>query len=709
MKIRQKRMVLLLVVSLVPAIVIALLYSRLMLVTGTELAEQRREALIEDGRFFLRSLVDSYGQIIVRDRLTIENAIERQVREVEHCLSINSGVPGTSYFNADYEDQARGPAALTTLDKYNRAVDGLEAPIPVTFDHQVFVLQGGVTRQETASDVNRLLPMTAVYRELHDDSPGLVQWLYTCLETGLHSSYPGHGGYPAEFDARQRPWYRQAVESGQMTWTILSDVSTGKVNLSGSHVVRRPGGDIAGVCGIDVRMAGVLETIQLPDAWQGEAIVLQVQPNPQESSIDRTFLIVAQEKYIASGESWDENLEWQYLNSSDADELFAMGIDVAAGTSGVRRMAFDGRDMFWAYNAWEDGALLQVVIIPYDLVVARALAAQVYIEEEIKGGLRVAGGVLLIVLIIAILVAIRNSRSLTRPIRQLARAANALATGNFNSRVSIETGDELQDLGEAFNEMGSRLEEHQRMKQALAVATEIQQHLLPHDSPQLERFDIAGRSVACDETGGDYFDFVEVVELAPGKMGVAVGDVTGHGIGAGLLMATARSALRNLAVVYGEDLDRLFETLNRSLHRDTGSARFVTLFYGLLCTETGELRWVSAGHDPPLRLRKISGEFELLTEGGGIPLGALPQASYSQAGPLTLEPGDLLMVGTDGIWEAENREGEQFGMDRVRQTLLANQTADAADICNVMIDDVTRFRDGAPQTDDITLVIIRVR
>ncbi len=708
MRIRQKRTVLLLVFSLAPAVIIALLFNQLMLRTGNELASEQREVLIEDGCFYLQSLVDNYNQIVIRDRKTFELALAKQAQTVEELLRLTPPSNPSIFLSEDYNNWNEAITDLTSIDKYSKIIDGKPVPIPISFNEQVFVPVGTVSRETYQSDMARLSAMPETYHELLNTNPDLIQWLYTSFEVGFHSSYPGHGGYPADFDPRTRNWYTQAKKMRKRIWTIMPDVSTRRINITVSRPVFYPNGDFAGVTAIDVAMAGVLDMITIPESWQENTLVFQILPEFDKEDINNQLVIIAQDKYIDQGEEWQANPIFQRLTSSNQDEFTLMLEDIVAGRSGVRRLDYEGRDTFWAYNAWQEDALLQVIVVPADLVVASAAEAERFIQMSITNGLRFAGLILICVFLVAIITAVITSRSVTRPIQKLADAARDLTLGKFNAHVDINTRDELQDLGNVFNNIGIRLEEHQRMKQALAVATEIQQHLLPQSAPDIAGFDIAGQSIPCDETGGDYFDFVDVVEVAPGKIGIAVADVTGHGIGAGLLMATARSALRNLALVYGDNLPQLFTMLNRSLYRDTGSLRFVTLFYGLLGREELDLSWISAGHDPPLRLRTTTGEFDELSAGGGIPLGALPNAPYEQGGPVSLEPGDILMIGTDGIWEAEDTDGKQLGMDRVREVIKEQASNSADGICTAIINTVKEFREPAPATDDTTLVIIKV-
>jgi sigma-B regulation protein RsbU (phosphoserine phosphatase) len=254
--------------------------------------------------------------------------------------------------------------------------------------------------------------------------------------------------------------------------------------------------------------------------------------------------------------------------------------------------------------------------------------------------------------------------------------------------------------------MVAGLGERDRMKKSLAVAMEIQQHLLPQADPQLEGFDIAGKSLYCDETGGDYYDFIRLGDIGADKLGIAVGDITGHGIAAALLMASARGVLRSHAARHGTDLDELFGAINLHLVRDTGDERFMTLFYGILDVAQRTLTWTSSGHDPALWLRRQRGEIQELPN-TGIPLGILEEARYTQGGPVTLDHGDIIVIGTDGIWEARDPAEEMFGKDRLRQILSAQADSPSAEIHAAIVEAVRIFQGTAPRDDDITLVVIK--
>jgi len=172
-------------------------------------------------------------------------------------------------------------------------------------------------------------------------------------------------------------------------------------------------------------------------------------------------------------------------------------------------------------------------------------------------------------------------------------------------------------------------------------------------------------------------------------------------------MASARAVLRSQATLHGDDLSDLFRTLNIHLVRDTGDERFMTLFYCVLDAASCSLRWISGGHNPALLWRKSSRAVEEFGS-TGMPLGIMEDAEFERCGPVDLAPGDVFLIGTDGIWEAHNAAGEMFGQERFLAVLSANSDRSSQEIYDAVVEAVTDFRGGVPQEDDITLVVIKV-
>ncbi|NOR22863.1 MAG: SpoIIE family protein phosphatase [Desulforhopalus sp.] len=244
-------------------------------------------------------------------------------------------------------------------------------------------------------------------------------------------------------------------------------------------------------------------------------------------------------------------------------------------------------------------------------------------------------------------------------------------------------------------------------KKALILAGEVQKSLLPHEKPQVTGLDIAGRNVSCDEIGGDYFDFLWRHDSRKGAFSIVVGDISGHGVDSALLMTTARAFLRMRASQPGT-ISEIISEMNSHLAGDVlDTGKFMTLFYLTIDPEQRNLSWVRAGHDPALVYTPDSDEFEEL-KGSGIALGVTDDFDYMAHRKEGLKNGQIIAVGTDGIWEAFNSEGEMFGKNRLCEIIRKHAGASADEILNEVYVGLNMFMSGIKSEDDITLVIIKV-
>ena len=244
-------------------------------------------------------------------------------------------------------------------------------------------------------------------------------------------------------------------------------------------------------------------------------------------------------------------------------------------------------------------------------------------------------------------------------------------------------------------------------KKALALAGEVQKSLLPQDKPDVRGLDIAGKNVSCDEIGGDYFDFIWRRDSSKGPFSVVVGDISGHGVDSALLMTTARAFLRMRASQPGT-ISEIISAMNRHLTRDVlETGRFMTLFYLSIDPNERRIDWVRAGHDPALVYDPGRDNFEEL-KGSGVALGVSADFDYQEYSMDGLADGQVIAVGTDGIWEAVNSQGEMFGKERFRNIIRQNAGAGSGDILNAVYSELNQFTRGQKSEDDITLVIIKV-
>jgi serine phosphatase RsbU (regulator of sigma subunit) len=236
----------------------------------------------------------------------------------------------------------------------------------------------------------------------------------------------------------------------------------------------------------------------------------------------------------------------------------------------------------------------------------------------------------------------------------------------------------------------------------LQVARSIQQSLLPQEAPQIAGFDIAGWNRPADDTGGDYFDWKT---LPNGKLVVSLADVTGHGIGPALLAAVCHAYARS-SFSFAQDLLGALEHINQALAADLTAGRFVTFVATTCCPACPEVEMLSAGHGPILIYSRPEDRFtEMKTH--ALPLGILPIFRSDPPTHLHLHAGDLLLLATDGFFEWENDQGEDFGVQRMEEVIRASRALPSSEIIARLYDAVTRFANGTKQQDDLTAVIIK--
>ena len=238
-----------------------------------------------------------------------------------------------------------------------------------------------------------------------------------------------------------------------------------------------------------------------------------------------------------------------------------------------------------------------------------------------------------------------------------------------------------------------------RAEHELQVARHVMEELLPHQTPRLDGFDIAGIHETSHEVGGDYY---ELIPLRDDRWGLAIADVVGKGVAAALLVAAMRASLSSMAR-HELALRAILRRANHFFHESVTEGKFVTLFYAVLDVPTRRLIFVNAGHMPPVLVR-ASGEIELLEE-GGVPLGLFEDPRYKE-GFTRMRDGDTLVLYTDGITEAADAADEPYGLERMVETVRRLRSASARAICDAVIQDVREFS-GTHPADDQTLLVLR--
>ena len=300
-----------------------------------------------------------------------------------------------------------------------------------------------------------------------------------------------------------------------------------------------------------------------------------------------------------------------------------------------------------------------------------------------------------------------SGESIIQPITDMMVLVRRVRKGHFKQKVRVVSNDELGVLGDGFNEMTEGLIERDNIRQSLYLAKEVQQTLLPRENPKVDGLDIAAAIVYCDETGGDYYDFLETNETHPGNFRVVIGDISGHGIPSALMMATGRAFLRQRSTLPG-NLSDIVSDVNRQMTRDfEESGGFMTLFYLSIDPVNRNLCWVRAGHDPAIFYDPETDKFDVL-RGAGMALGVDAAGRYEEFHKTGLKRGQIIVLGSDGLWEARNPQGKMFGKEPIHQIIRRNPQAIAREILTSSFNAFNVFLGDRAPEDDVTLVVIKI-
>ena len=349
--------------------------------------------------------------------------------------------------------------------------------------------------------------------------------------------------------------------------------------------------------------------------------------------------------------------------------------------------------------------------------------------------------------ILALFSAAWMTRAVTGTVHKLYRATESVKRGDFSHRIRTRSRDQLGELALGFNDMSANIEAllaervgHERLKREVEIAHEVQAQLFPRSTPALRTATIAGECRAALGVAGDYYDFVEVV---PGLVVLTLGDVSGKGLSASLVMSNLQATLRAQVSIIAERLgvkaaataapsvggdgvggqafempcgvtgtddgclvSRMAERINEQLCRSTDANRFATLFLAIYDDASRALRYTNAGHNAPLLVR-ADGTIERLWTGGTV-LGAFDSVPFEE-GQATLKDGDMLVVYSDGITEAQNATGEEYGEERLLELLIRHRTETAENIRTTILEAAESWAGQADRGDDQTVVILKAR
>ena len=511
-------------------------------------------------------------------------------------------------------------------------------------------------------------------------------------------------------DYFQAEWYTKGLAAPEGAWSnpYLDDEGAETVLCTFSRrVVMEPEKEIAGVFGADLSISGLADLIQESIRKENEESIFNIFP-AQDDPEQRIycFIIGPDGDYIAHPDP-DRLLRttfYDFATGEDADSYRKLGDAMRAGGSGEMSVLVDGikSDVYYApllQSGWSMG-----IVVPKERLLAPAIAYGVIIIFLILLGV-----------LLVFLTCRKSIKKASKPLIQLAESAREIATGNFDTALpTIKHNDEIRLLRDSFDNMQSSLARYvdelkettaqkASIERELSVARSIQMSMLPNTwpcFPDRNDLDIFGCVAPAKAVGGDLFDF----RIRDEKLYFCIGDVSGKGVPAALVMTVISSMFQTLSAFEDSPL-RIMNTINASITARNDSLMFVTLFVGALDLTTGVLRYTNAGHNAPFLIQ--DGKPCMLPVDANISIGIKPDCTFSLQ-ETTLTPGSLLFLYTDGLTEATRGDGEMFREEGVHAQLSGHDESTSAErLVSNMTDAVNRFIGEAEQSDDLTMLVLK--
>ena len=590
---------------------------------------------------------------------------------------------------------------------------GRDTPPADPRDATVFLFSPGSTVTTDSEEFRKSAGMDDLLRGMYDADEDLVS-VFLATDSGILRSYPWENTDAETYDPRTRAWFTGAKGTNGVYWSkpYVDSFGHGLV-VTSSKAVTTPYG--TWVIGSDVRVDVITsEFLNTTLGGRGYAVLM-----------DNSGDIISRPQLAAGDHRWDQPFPQDNVFKSSDPALVAAGKNMTEGRTGVERVQFNGVDTFVAYapvpsQNWSVAVCLPVseVTAPIDRtragITASGRETEEWIAEQSDRVMLLFSLLSGLLLLIVIALSVALSKAITRPVDILQQATQAIGKGDLAYRVELRTGDEFEELADSINRMAGDLRhtiddlqrttaEKERYASEMEIAREIQQTFLPETIPDIPGFEIAATTIPAMEIGGDLYDFIPQKD---GSMGFVIGDVSGKGVSAALYMALCRTQIHTCGAGSGEPAEAI-DQANRLIYDEGRSSMFITVFYAVLDTRKMMLSYVNAGHNPPLLIRGDPPVAHML-EGKGIALGVIDD-SRAKTVTLPLRCGDLLVLYTDGVTEAFNERDEYYGEERMTGVITKNRFRPAREIGEALLEDIRLFAGAAPQSDDITFILVKVR
>ncbi len=524
-----------------------------------------------------------------------------------------------------------------------------------------------------------------------------------------------------EYDPRERPWYTAAQEAGK---PILTDVyvgNDGHVEITCAAPFYK--NDVfAGVVGIDLHLEALSRL--LSDRTLGSK-------NISFGLNENGVILFSTEREGVLAVS----VEQRDLREAPEESLAKEAARMVAGEMGIAPVMMDGEEYYIAFAPMPKIGWSYGMLIKKEDALQGARGARAAIQEQSAGfaesmhsffrdNLLQIVVLLLVILFLMFKASEKATAYFVEPILALTEGVRKIAKGNLDTKLDVRTGDELENLADAVNAMTAELKayteniakaaaEKKRIDTELNLARGIQEGMLPSIFPNFAdnpHYDLFATMEAAKEVGGDFFDFYMLDE---DRLVITIADVSGKGIPASLFMVISKTMLKNIAFSMADrgDFGRAMGRTNRQLCEDNEEMMFVTIFFGVLNLKTGEFTYVNGGHNPPLigRSQGETAEWHFIRDEKKTHMVGVIEDSVFEEKRLTLRPGDMLYLYTDGVTEAMDGEKNLYTEKRLQETLnrVGVPGTSAKDVLAAIRADIDVQADGAEQSDDITMLGIR--
>lgn len=557
--------------------------------------------------------------------------------------------------------------------------------------------------------------LSPVIVPIRDEAPDMLGRIYFASEQGVLLYYDGSKSLmdADEYDYKNASWYQSVRYEQEPMFSEVYDDALGKgLMTTCSAPCYDADGNFIGAIGIDVCLepfyAGILN--------------VNVSENTIAAIVDANGHLIAGPKVDFS--TADFRTVWG-LNS--ADEYTELIQDILGGGTGVG----EANDMYFAYAPIHALNWRLIIRVPFSDVIApvmqmdqdvqtETLAVKTQIGQTITSSMVIFLAVAVVTVCIVAVVSVWFSGRIAEPLRSLQRQVEIISQGNLDVSVKVSSQDEIGVLAEKFNSMTASLKEQmeeikkvtaekERIGAELHVASQIQSSMLPSIFPaftEYPEFDIYATMEPAKEVGGDFYDFFLVDES---HLAVVMADVSGKGVPAALFMVIAKTLIKDLTQM-GLSPDEVFRQANDKMCEANDEGMFVTAWLGILDIHSGHMDYVNAGHNPPLLYRK-HGTFEYLKQKPGFVLAGMEGIRY-QSGSIDFDEQDMLYLYTDGVTEATDSSEQLYGEERLKAALDSclkqNPEAEPLSVLNAVKTDIRAFVKEAPQSDDITMLGLKL-